>query len=75
MKKFVTFIRLGIALLLSINLALISVKLAGSQTSVANVVVTSVNVNSFPEVQVQAKAVDANGGICSWHCCQPVFHP
>ena len=62
MKKFAVLFRPGITLLFFINLALIHVKPAFSQADVTNVVVTAVQANeAFPDVRVQAKAVDANG--------------
>src|SRR5262245_2511700 len=60
MKRFPALIQATLLLLIILSLG--AVTAASSQTAVAKVVVTSINVNdAFPEVRVQAKAVDVNG--------------
>ena len=61
MKNFVPLVRFGIALVPCVILTLVAVTPAASQSTVSKVVITSVNVDAFPEVRVQVKPVDANG--------------
>ncbi len=62
MKRFSARVRSAITLFLFIILTLGTATPAASQTAVTKVIVTSVNANgSFPDVLVQARALDANG--------------
>lgn len=62
MKKFSARMRAGIAILLFITLMWAPAIPTAAQTAIARVAVTSVNANDgFPDVQVQVKALDANG--------------
>ena len=62
MKKFVALGRAGIILFLFIILASVMVTPVASQTAVSKVIITFVNANeTFPDVRVQARALDANG--------------
>jgi len=62
MKNFVAVVRAGIIIFMFIILASVMVTPAASQTTVAKAVITSVMANeSFPDVRVQARALDANG--------------
>jgi hypothetical protein len=61
MKNFAALERAGIILFLSIIVASVMVTPVASQTAVSKVVITSVNANeTFPDVRVQASALDAN---------------
>ena len=62
MKNFPAFLRFEISLFLLIIITIVTVTPASSQTAVSRVVVTSLNVNdTFPDVRVQVKPLDANG--------------
>ena len=62
MKNFPAILRFEISLFLFVTVTFITVTPAFSQTAISRVVVTFVNGNdTFPEVQLQVKPLDANG--------------